>query len=456
MEFEAYFDSLKGKRAAVLGFGVSNRPLARLLCARGIETEIRDRQARDAFGGLVEEYEALGARFHLGESYLDDIEADVIFRSPGIMPSLGGIPAAVAGGACLTSEMEAFFAVCPCPVIGITGSDGKTTTSTLIAEMLKAAGETVHLGGNIGTPLLDRVPGMTPGHWVVVELSSFQLMTMKSAPQIAVVTNVEPNHLDIHSSMEEYVAAKKAIFLGQRASDRLVLNMDNAETAKFAGEAPGKTVFFSRRRAVFDGAFLEDDVLCAAGPGGVRRLFERARIAIPGMHNVENYLAAIAALDGIVPDRVFGEVAERFQGVAHRIEFVREIDGVRYYNDSIASSPTRTLAGLRAFDKKVILIAGGYDKNLPYAPLAEALLDHVRLLILSGDNSAKIREAALAAGYPEALIREEATYESALAFLRGAAEAGDTVLLSPAAASFDRYKNFAERGEAFKTLIYKL
>lgn len=459
LSIQDYLSSLRGKRVAVLGVGVSNTPLIKMLLRAGVKVTACDRKPMSAFAGLAEELESLGATLKLGEDYLEDLDFEVIFRTPGMRPDLPQLVAAQQRGAVLTSEMEVFFRVCPCRIIAVTGSDGKTTTTTIIAELLKAAGQTVYVGGNIGKPLLPDVDGMEPGDIAVLELSSFQLMTMDRSPDIAVVTNLAPNHLDVHKSMEEYVAAKKNIFLHQDEKGLLVLNADNDITRGFAGEAQGRTALFSRQTEPDRGAFLRDGVIWVRNEMHERPVLPVADILLPGTHNVENYMAAVAALDGIVPDPVVREFARKFAGVEHRIELVRTLNGVKYYNDSIASSPSRTIAGLRSFRQKVILIAGGYDKHIPFDVLGPEVVEHVKALFLTGDTAEKIRAAVEASpGYSEETlpIRVIDGFDQAVLAAHRAAGPGDVVILSPACASFDKFKNFMERGAAFKKLIYEL
>ncbi len=450
-----YIDALKGKRVTLLGLGVSNRPLARLLADAGIDLTVRDRATREALGGIVQELEAKGCKFAFGPEYLSDIDADVIFRSPGIMPFEPGIAKAVENGSALTSEMEAFFEVCPCKIAAVTGSDGKTTTATIISEILKADGKKVWLGGNIGTPLLDKADLMGPEDVAVVELSSFQLMTMNRSPDMAAVTNVSPNHLDKHRSMEEYVEAKRNILQNSPHPSIVSLNADNDVTRSFAKRAGEGVRFFSRRDTVENGAYCEDGVIYASLNCKAERIMEAKDILIPGEHNAENYLAAIAMLYGQVKNDAIVSVARSFKGVEHRIELVREVRGVRYYNDSIASSPSRTRAGLRAFDEKVILIAGGKDKGVPFDGLGEDIREHVKVLVLTGLTADKIEKAAVDAGFDGPIIKRD-DFKEAVMEAAGAAEPGDVVLLSPACTSFDRFKDFAERGKYFKEIVTEL
>ena len=446
--FEQYFASLRGKKIAVLGLGVSNRPLVKLLLEFGCDVTGCDRTPREKLDADVLALEEMGCKLRLGDTYLDGVEADVLFRTPGMHPGNPAIQALAAKGAKVTSEMEVFFEVCPCKRIAVTGSDGKTTTTTLISEMLKAAGKTVWLGGNIGTPLLPLVRQMKEADFAVVELSSFQLMDMTRSPEIAVVTNLAPNHLDVHKDMDEYVEAKKNIFAYQTASDRLILNADNAITAGFTGN--GETRFFSRRGSAH--VCLNGNTITRGG----KAVLEVGDILIPGVHNIENYMAAIAAVEGLVEDDVIRHVARNFGGVEHRIELVRIKDGVKFYNDSIASSPSRTIAGLRSFSEKVILIAGGYDKRIPYDVLGPEICAHVKTLVLGGATGPQIRAAVEACHGEKPAIIDCADFESAVRAAAAAAVAGDIVLMSPASAAFDQFKNFMVRGEFFKKLVREL
>ncbi len=451
-----YFNSLKGKNVAVIGLGVSNLPLVEGMLDAGIPVTVCDKRRRKDFNGLIDSLERRGMKAVLGPDYLDCLDgSDVIFRTPGLRPDVPQIERAVAAGAELTSEMEAFFDLCPCRMIAVTGSDGKTTTTTIIAGLLKAAGYRTFVGGNIGHPLLCQVDDIRPDDMVVLELSSFQLLTVRQSPSIAVVTNLAPNHLDVHKDMDEYVNAKRNIFAYQDGSDRLVLNADNEITAGFAGEARGSVTMFSRRKVVEGGVYLRDKTVICGG----RPVLATSDILLPGLHNLENYMAAIAAVDGLVPDEVIRDFARTFGGVAHRIELVRELDGVRYYNDSIASSPSRTIAGLRSFSQKVILIAGGYDKHIPYDVLGPEITRAVKTLLLTGDTAEKIKAATLATpDYREGepAIIDCADLKEAVERAHALAKPGDVVILSPASASFDRFKNFEERGSAFKELVNTL
>ena len=356
--------------------------------------------------------------------------------------------------------MEVFFDVCPCPVIAVTGSDGKTTTTTLIAKILEEEGKTVHLGGNIGKALLSRVFEMRETDVAVVELSSFQLISMRNSPKTAVVTNITPNHLDVHHDMLEYIHAKKNIFIHQNAFSRTVLGFDNDITASFAPEIRGECMMFSLEREMEHGAWLDSSGSILFNAHGESTFIMNASdIRLPGRHNIANYLAAICAVWGNANAKTIRKVAMEFSGVAHRIEFIRELDGVKWYNDSIATTPTRAVAGLRSFGRKIILIAGGYDKKIPYEPLAPEIISHVKLLILTGATGPKIEAAVRShpdytGGAPGIINADD--LESAVKIARKAACKGDAVSLSPASASFDKYKNFEERGFHFKELVNAL
>ena len=448
MTFEQYFTALRGKKIAVLGLGVSNRPLVRLLLEFGCDVTGCDRTPREKLDQEVLDLETAGCKLRCGDTYLEGVEADVLFRTPGMHPGNPAIRSLAEKGAYVTSEMEVFFEVCPCNLIAVTGSDGKTTTTTLISEMLKADGKTVWLGGNIGTPLLPLVRQMQAEDFAVVELSSFQLMDMTRSPMRAVVTNLAPNHLDVHKDMEEYVEAKKHIFAFQNENGLLVLNHDNAITDSFTGN--GKTVKFSRQGTAH--VCLKDEVILRGG----EEVLKVADILLPGVHNIENYMAAIAAVEGLVSDETIRHVARNFGGVEHRIELVRIKDGVRFYNDSIASSPSRTIAGLRSFKEKVILIAGGYDKHIPYDVLGPEVCQHVKKLFLCGATAPQIRAAVENCPMEQPEMYDCGDFESAVRAAAAAAQEGDVVLMSPASASFDQFKNFMVRGEFFKKIVKEL
>ncbi len=459
MDCKQFFKHIKGKRIAMCGIGVSNTPLIMEFLKKGAQIYACDRRTREQVGSLADEIEAAGAELRLGDSYLDNLEADMIFRTPGMNFNLPELESARKKGIAVTSEMEVFFDLCPATIFAVTGSDGKTTTTTLIAEMLKAEGKNVYLGGNIGKPLLPDIEKITPEDYVVAELSSFQLISMRKGPDVAVVTNVAPNHLDVHRDMDEYVEAKKNILLHQNAFSRTVLNRDNEITRGFRSYVRGQALSFSMEQPLKNGAWLDADGTIHMSYRGIDApIMHRSEIAILGDHNVANYLAAISAVWGTVSVESIKKVAREFKGVEHRIEFVRELDGVKYYNDSIASSPSRTIAGLKAFDQKVLLIAGGYDKHIPFEPLAPYLIEKVKILYLCGDTAEKIETCLRAnkayAGSP-AIVRVN-DLAAAVAAAHRDAQPGDIVTLSPACASFDAFPNFVARGKYFKELVQGL
>ena len=459
MDCKRFFEQIKGKKIAMCGIGISNTPLILEFLSKGALVYACDRRSRELIGETADMLEKAGAELCLGDGYLDNLEVDIIFRTPGMNFNLPELDAARKKGIAVTSEMEVFFDLCPATVFAITGSDGKTTTTTLIAEMLKAEGKKVFVGGNIGKPLLPEIENITAEDYVVVELSSFQLISMRKSPDVAVVTNVAPNHLDVHKDMDEYVEAKKNVILHQNAFSRTVLNRDNEITEGFRQFVRGQSLGFSMERQVRNGAWLDSEgYLHMAYRGMDVPIMHRSEIAIIGDHNVANYLTAITAVWGYVGVDSIRKVAREFGGVEHRIEFVREVNGVKYYNDSIASSPTRTIAGLKAFDKKVHLIAGGYDKHIPFEPMVPYIIEKVEKLYLCGDTAEKIEKAVLADtsynGMPQ-IIKVKDIAE-AVAKANELTKSGDIVTLSPACASFDAFPNFAARGNYFKELVNKL
>ena len=456
MNTQQFFRYLKGKTVAFCGVGRTHMPLIELFQEKGAVVSVRDQRPLEKLGENGEILRSLGVELRLGEDYLQDLNEDIIFRTPGMKYHLPELEEARARGCAVTSELELFFRLCPCKIYGVTGSDGKTTTTSIIAEFLKAQGKTVHLGGNIGKPLLPEIESIAPEDVAVVELSSFQLISMRESPDVAVVTNLSPNHLDVHKDMQEYIDAKKNILLHQGALSRTVLNAGNEITAGFAPEVRGDCWMFRRGAPVERGVWCDGESIYVHG----EKLLEVSQIKIPGWHNVENYMAAIAAVWGDVEPQTIRHVAETFAGVEHRAEFVRELGGVKYYNDSIATSPTRVISGmLSLFPQKILMIAGGYDKHIPFEPLGPAVCDKVKTLILLGSTAQKIQDAVMAApqyreGCPE-ILRVE-TMEEAVAAAAAHAQPGDIVSLSPACAAFDLYPNFEVRGRHFKEIVNKL
>ena len=453
MNKEQFFTSIQGKTVTFCGIGRSHMPLIRLLQEKGALVSARDKRSLEELGDNGKALQEWGVQLILGENYLEDLREDIIFRTPGMKYHLPQLEAARKRGAAVTSEMEVFFQLCPCKIYAVTGSDGKTTTTSIIAELLKAQGKTVHLGGNIGKPLLPEIESIQPEDCAVVELSSFQLISMRESPDVAVVTNLSPNHLDVHKDMQEYIDAKKNILLHQGAFSRTVLNAGNEITASFAPQVRGDCWMFRRGAPVERGVWCDGETIYVHG----QALLPISQIRIPGWHNVENYMAAIAAVWGDVEPQTIRRVAETFAGVEHRAEFVRELRGVKYYNDSIATSPTRVISGmLSLFPQKILLIAGGYDKHIPFEPLGPAVCDKVKTLILLGDTAQKIQDAVQAApqyqeGCPEILRVDN--MEQAVAAAAAHAQPGDIVSLSPACAAFDLYPNFEVRGRHYKDIV---
>lgn len=455
---QAFYDKIKEKRIAVVGVGVSNTPVIELLVRHGAKVTACDKKTPEELGETYTRLSALGVTFVTGPDYLDHFDHDIIFKTPGLRYDVPQLVEAAKKGTEITSEMEVFFELCPCPIFGVTGSDGKTTTTSIICEMLRAQGLTCHVGGNIGKPLLPEIESIQEKDVAVVELSSFQLHTMQCSPHVAVITNVAPNHLDWHTGMEEYVQAKRHLMAHQKPGDRVVLNAENDITRSFVADAKGECLTFSSKKPVQQGLYLDGETIVSNVGDEKREIMNIHDIRIVGMHNVENYMAAMAAVWGYVDVERMVEVAKTFAGVEHRIEFVRELDGVKYYNDSIASSPTRTIAGLHAFPQKVILIAGGYDKKIPFDELGKEMIDHVKLLILTGATSDKIEQSLKnAPGYAgQPPILRCANMDEAVATARREAKSGDIVTLSPACAAFDAFPNFAVRGRYYKELVSKL
>ncbi len=463
---------IKNGRCEVLGLGISNLPLCRFLVDNGaVNVYGRDKKSEAELGAVASELKALGLTLITGENYLDGIgggtpELTLIFRAPGIRPDLPQIRAATENGAVLTSEMELFFELTECEtLIGVTGSDGKTTTTTLIGEMLK---EQIHLdgddrevfvGGNIGKPLLPRLDEVKKNDFVVVELSSFQLMTMRRSVHRAVLTNLSPNHLDWHTGMDEYRDAKTNLF-SHEPCESLTVNYEDPTAFAFGKNFKGSVTYFSSEREPSGSAvFARDGKVIASNGIGEEEMLNISSIRLPGRHNLQNYMAAISATRGLVSREAVKNVAERFCGVEHRCEFVREKDGVKYYNSSIDSSPTRTAAALSAFGRRVVIICGGYDKKIPFEPLALSLCRHAKTVVLTGATAGKIKSAILECPEysPEIFeLIERPGFEAAVRAASESAEPGDIVILSPACASFDAFKNFEERGMYFKALVNKL
>ena len=459
MTLNEYVNSIKDKRIAVIGVGVSNTPLINLLLSCGCNVTVCDKRSLSEMGMEALDLINRGAKLKLGEDYLEGLDHDIIFRTPGLMPFDPHLEAAKARGSLITSEMEVFFALCPCKTIAVTGSDGKTTTTTIISELLKAAGYRVHLGGNIGHPLLCEIPETVADDIAVLELSSFQLHSMYCKPNVAVVTNISPNHLDKHKDYQDYIDAKRAEFEHQNEDDKLILNFDDEHSAYYAHFAHAPVSYFSDKNRVDRGVICENGVILRVNGTEQQEIMGAEEIKLPGEHNLLNYLAAFAAVDGLVSNEICRQVAMRFAGVEHRLEQVRVLNGVTYINDSIGTSPTRTSAGLHALKVKPIVIAGGYDKHIPFDGLGDELCRFAKRVFLTGDTAESIHKAIVNSPYyaeSSLEVHRIDDFKEAVLAASASAEPGDIVLLSPACAAFDRFKNFAERGKYFKEIVMEL
>ena len=458
VEFNNY---IRNKKVAIIGLGVSNLPLIDYLYKLGSEiTLFNNKPIEQLDKNVLDKIYEYKLKFSFGENYLNKLVGfDVIFRSPSCRPDTPQIEEEVKRGALLTSEIELVLEMCPGTTIGVTGSDGKTTTTSLIYEILKENNYKCYLGGNIGIPLFTKLGEMKPEDFVVLELSSFQLMTMKVSPQVAVITNVTPNHLDIHKSYDEYKGAKANIFKNQTENDLLVLNYDNDITRNFAKDVIGSVIYFSSKEKLENGIIVDGETIKDCESGLRRHLLNTKNTKLRGIHNAENMCAAIAATKRFVTPEAQAKAISNFAGVEHRLEFVKQIKGANWYNDSIASSPTRTIAGLKSFDENIVLIAGGYDKHLDYTPIAKPIVENVGSLILLGQTANKIYSAVtyeLKFSDKELPIYKVNTLEEAVEKANEISKKGDVVLFSPASASFDMFKNFAERGNKFKQIVNKL
>lgn len=452
-DFKEFKQFINGKQVAVVGIGVSNIPLIDFLVKLGAKVTAFDKKTEEQLGNIAQDFYNKGVKLSLGEDYLSNlIGFEVVFKTPSMRVDSEALVKIKKEGAYITSEMEEFVRYCPAKIYGVTGSDGKTTTTSIVYNLLKEEGYTTWVGGNIGNPLFANIEEIKPDHKIVLELSSFQLMTMNVSPKVSIVTNITPNHLDMHKGMDEYIDAKKNIFKFQDKDNLLILNRENDITFSFVNEAKGEVKLFSSKRKIGNGAFydigkvyLGDKVIC-----------DKEEIVIKGMHNVENYMAAFLAVEKDVTVATMRKVALSFAGVEHRGEFVREVDGIKYYNDSIGSSPTRTIATISVFDKPVILIAGGYDKHIPFEPLAQEGYKKIKALILLGATKDKIRvvfEKVMLDKNVDIPIYIVDSLESAVDKSREISQSGDYVVLSPACASFDMFVNFEVRGNRFKDIV---
>lgn len=451
---------LNNKKIAIIGLGTSNIPLIEyFINTKSIVSVFDNRELDKLDENVVELIKKYNLKYYLGQGNLKHLVGfDYIFRSPSCRPDTPEIVEAVRNGAVLTSEIEKVLELTPSTVIGITGSDGKTTTTTLTYELLKNNGYKCFLGGNIGTPLFTQIKDMRPEDYVVLELSSFQLMDMKISPKIAIVTNITPNHLNVHKDYQEYIDSKKNIFLHQKEGDLLVINYDNEITRDFNKDAKGKVIYFSHKEVLNNGlCFDESDKTIKLCDNGIRKhLVKQKNMKLRGEHNCENACAAIAATYDLISKDNMINTIENFGGVEHRLEFIREINGVKWFNDSIGTSPTRTIAGLKSFDEKIVLIAGGYDKHLDYTPIAKPIIENVSKLILMGATADKIENAVseeLQKQNKTMPIYRCKTLNEVIEKANDVAEVGEVVLFSPASASFDLFRNFEERGNKFKEIV---
>ena len=458
IEFNNY---LKGKKVAIIGLGVSNLPLLKYMYEKKAKVTVFDEKEKEEVPRkLLERLDKYEANSFFGKSCFENLKKfDIIFRSPSCLPTRKELVEEKERGAIITSEIEMLMKLCPCKIIGVTGSDGKTTTTSLIYNILKKAGYNTYLGGNIGIPLFTKIDEMKPDDILVLELSSFQLMGMKISPNISVITNITPNHLNIHKDYKEYIDAKKIIFKYQNESDYLILNYDNEITRECIKEAKSKVTYFSSKEKLDNGFIVDNGIIKECEDGIRKHVLNTKDVLLRGNHNFENIGAALAATKTLVDQDIAVEAVKEFKAVEHRLEFVREIDNVKWYNDSVSSSPTRTIAGLNSFDENIVLIAGGYDKNLDYTSIAKPILKKVKTLILLGATSGKIFNAVK--DEEEKEKRHIDIYmcdnlEDAINLAKKYAKPNEVVLFSPASASFDMFKNFAERGNIFKNLVNKL
>ena len=457
-EFNEY---LKDRKVAIIGLGVSNLPLLKYMNEKQAKVTVFDeKEKQDVPRKLLEKLDKYKANAFFGKNCFENLKGfDIIFRSPSCLPTRKELVLEKQRGAIITSEIEMLMKLAPCKIIGVTGSDGKTTTTSLIYSILKKAGYDTYLGGNIGIPLFTKLEEITRKSILVLELSSFQLMGMEVSPNISVITNITPNHLNIHKDYNEYIEAKKTIFKYQNENDYLILNYDNEITRNCKKQANSKVIYFSSKEKLEDGFIVDNGIIKECEDGIRKHILDTKDVLLRGKHNFENIATALAATKTLVDQDIAIDAVKEFKAVEHRLEFVREIDGVKWYNDSVSSSPTRTIAGLNSFDEDIVLIAGGYDKNLDYTPLAKPILKKVKKLILLGATSGKIFEAVKREEEKEGKnidIYMCDTLEETVNLAKKHAKKGEIVLFSPASASFDMFKNFADRGNKFKNLVNNL
>jgi UDP-N-acetylmuramoylalanine--D-glutamate ligase len=453
-----YVEKFRGKKAAVLGIGMSNAPVIKFLVEAGAHVVACDVKREEQLGAAYRDIADLPVEFRLGEGYLQGLDTfDMIFPTPGMPLDLPELVQAREKGVWQSNEIGLFLDLCDAIVVGITGSDGKTTTTTLVGKSLEAGGKKVFIGGNIGKPLLSQVFEIAADSVVVLELSSFQLQPLRKSPHVGVILNLSPNHLDHHRSMAEYAEAKENIFRYQTPRDYAVLNWDNPWTRSMGDRCPGGRVFFSRHEQVPRGVFLKGEEIIIDIKGESRAELSLDDIRLPGEHNVENILAvsAVVALCGGDFACLRG-VAKEFAGVEHRIQFVAEKQGVKFYDDSSATTPSRCIAGIKSSEAPVVLIAGGSSKKLSFEELGEVIAERVKCAVLVGHTAseiqAAIKEAETKLGRKVRIVMAE-DFEEAVHMASSEAAPGDAVLLSPACASFDFFRNYKDRGERFRDIV---
>lgn len=452
--FKDFKANIKNKHVAIVGLGISNTPLINFLLKFGCKITLFDKKNIEEFTNYeIKNFNKLNIKFVFGKNYLNYINNfDYIFKTPSIRPDIYEFENAKKNGCIITSEIEELLKYCPSKIYGVTGSDGKTTTTTILYNLFKISGYKTWLGGNIGIPLFEKIEQMNEDHKVVLELSSFQLMNTTVSPDVSIITNISPNHLDYHKDMNEYIECKKNIFKFQNESNTTILNDDCENTKSFENEIKSRIRKFSLKKNVpyeiiENGAYLKDNELYVLN----QRLFSKNDMKIKGEHNLSNFAAAILATIPEVSSSTIKEFAKNFSGVKHRNEFVDTINNIHFYNDSIASSPTRTLATLSCFDRKVILIAGGYDKNISYTPLINGV-NKIKKLYLIGSTKQKIYDVFKKyTSDIEILIFDD--FKDLIFYAYNNAKENDIILLSPASASFDMFKNFEDRGDTFKNIV---
>ncbi len=461
-KLEEFNNFIRYRKVAVIGLGVSNIPLLDYLFDKKAKVTVFDEKEIDKIPkNIMNKLTAYSFDYYLGKDCLKYLKNFVlIFRSPSCLPNRIELQEELDRGAIVTTEIEMLMKMCPCPIIGVTGSEGKTTTTSMIHDILVEGGYNTYLGGNIGTPLFTKLNKMKPEDVVVLELSSFQLMDMQVSPQTAVITNITPNHLNIHTDYAEYIDAKKNIYRYQNEDGVVILNYDNKITKKMKKEAKGKVVYFSSKTRLDNGYIVEENTVKECENKLRKHIVYGDEIKLKGIHNFENICAAVAATKSFVKQETVEKTLKKFKPIEHRLEFVREINKVEWYNDSASSSPTRTIAGLKAFpNKKIVLIAGGSDKDLDYRPIAKPIMEKVSELILIGETSRKIEMAV------EREIRKQGkniniykckSLKEAVNKAKVVAQPKQIVLFSPASASFDMFKNAYDRGNKFKKMVENL